>query len=124
MRKLKNRREKRIMRHLRVRRKIKGNSNMPRLSVFRSTKQLYAQLIDDTTGKTIFGASTVTPKFIKSIKGDKPNKVELSKLFGKFFAEGALEMMQKKVYFDRGGHKYHGRVKAFAEGARENGLEF
>lgn len=103
--------EKRYKRHKRVRAKISGTAKAPRLCVFRSLQYIYAQLIDDEKGKTIV-----------SVKG-KANVVEAKKA-GKMIAKKALEKKIEKVVFDRGGYKYHGKVKALAEGAREAGLKF
>lgn len=97
---------KRRIRHKRVRAKIKGTAKVPRLCVFRSNKRLYAQLIDDEKGKTLASAN-----------GSDPKKIGLS------IAEKALAQKINKVVFDRGGYKYHGKVKALAEGAREGGLK-
>jgi len=125
--------EKRIRRHRRVRAKISGTAEVPRLCVFRSSKHIYAQLIDDEKGKTIVSANDLKIKVSKS-KEKKPegekkeNKREgkTAKAFevGKLIAKEALSKGIKKVVFDRGGYKYHGRVKAVAEGAREGGLKF
>ena len=112
-------REKRETRHKRVRAKIKGTYQRPRLSVFRSNQYVWAQLIDDATGKTILAVSSRQEKKKKGVK-----KIDESKETGKEMAKKAIEKGIKQVVFDRGGYKYHGRVKAFAEGAREGGLEF
>jgi len=111
--------EKRIRRHKRVRAKIFGTKERPRLCVFRSVKHIYAQLIDDEKGKTLVAASD---KGLKKTKRDK--KVDIAKETGKLIAEKAKEQKIEKVVFDRGGYQYHGRVKALAEGAREGGLVF
>lgn len=103
----------------RIRRTIKGTAQRPRLSVFRSNKQIYAQLIDDVTGVTLAAASSSAKEF--STTG---NKVELAKAVGKMIAGKAQENGINSVVFDRGGYLYHGRVKALAEGAREGGLQF
>jgi large subunit ribosomal protein L18 len=103
----------------RIRRVIKGTAERPRLSVFRSNKQIYAQLIDDINGVTIASASSATKDF--SAKGKKG---ELAKEVGKQIAEKAKSTGINAVVFDRGGYLYHGRVKALAEGAREAGLQF
>ena len=109
----------RIMRHERIRRKISGTSEVPRLSVFRSNKAIYAQIIDDESRTTLCSTSSLD-KDLK-IKG---NNVEAAKVVGKSIAEKAKQAKITKVVFDRGGYLYHGRVKALAEAARENGLEF
>jgi large subunit ribosomal protein L18 len=106
-------------RHARVRTKITGTTERPRLNVFRSNKHLYAQLIDDTQGVTIVSASTMD----KDFNGTAGN-VEAAKLIGETIAKRATEKNIKSVVFDRGGYLYHGRVKALSEAARENGLEF
>lgn len=106
-------------RHARVRTKITGTTERPRLNVFRSNKHLFAQLIDDTQGVTIVSASTMDKDFTGST-----GNVEAAKLIGETIAKRAVEKNIKSVVFDRGGYLYHGRVKALAEAARENGLEF
>ncbi len=112
-------------RHKRVRAKIKGTKETPRLSVFRSNKHIFLQLIDDDSGKTLASVSDLKIKKSvgKEIKKTK-TKTELAKEMGKDLAEIALKNKIKKVVFDRGGYKYHGKVKAVAEGAREKGFEF
>jgi len=109
---------KRKVRRLRIRAKIKGSAELPRLSVFRSNAGMYLQLIDDAAGKTIISAST------KELKKDKIKKIEASLELGRLLAKKAVEKNIKKAVFDRGGYKYTGRVKAAAEGAREGGLVF
>ncbi len=104
----------------RVRRKISGTTQKPRLSVFRSNTEIYAQLIDDETGKTLAAASSRE----KDIAAQKGTKVEKSKLVGAAIARKATELGLKDVTFDRSGYLYHWRVKAVAEGAREGGLLF
>jgi large subunit ribosomal protein L18 len=106
-------------RHARVRTKITGTTERPRLNVFRSNKHIYAQLIDDSKGLTIVSASTMD----KDFDGTAGN-VEAAKSIGETIAKRAVEKNIKSVVFDRGGYLYHGRVKALAEAARENGLEF
>jgi large subunit ribosomal protein L18 len=113
---------KRVIRHRRVRAKIIGTKNTPRLSVFRSNAHIFAQLIDDENGKTIAAASDVE-KGGKKTKA-KSTKVDSSKKIGLEIAKKASEKGIKEVVFDRGGYKYHGRIKALAEGAREGGLKF
>ena len=110
--------EKRRLRiRMRIRKTINGSAAAPRLSVFRSNKEIYAQLIDDTTGKTIVAASSRDKKI-----ENKDNKS--STAIGKLIAEKAMKAGVAKVTFDRGGYLYHGRVKSLAEGAREAGLKF
>jgi large subunit ribosomal protein L18 len=104
----------------RIRKKISGVSTNPRLSVFRSNSDIYAQLINDADGVTIASASSKD----KDIKAQKGTKTEKSKLVGAAIARKASELGLSKVVFDRGGYLYHGRVKAVAEGAREGGLQF
>jgi large subunit ribosomal protein L18 len=105
---------------LRIRKTIKGTAERPRLAVFRSNKEIYAQLIDDVNGKTITAASSRD----KGIDAAKANKTEAAKLVGKAIAEKATKAGVEAVSFDRGGYLYHGRVKSLAEGAREGGLKF
>ncbi len=109
----------RIKRHKRVRSKVSGTPERPRLSVFRSEKHIYCQIIDDTKGVTLCSASTVE----KDFEGVGSNKTAANKV-GKMVAERALEKGITAVVFDRGGNIYHGRVQALAEGAREGGLQF
>jgi len=109
-------------RHRRVRRKVVGTPARPRLSVFRSLRHTYAQIIDDTIGHTITSASTVEQEISSQCEGCK--KVDEARVVGRVLAERALAKGLKEVVFDRGGYKYHGRVKALAEGAREAGLRF
>lgn len=104
----------------RIRRKISGTAQKPRLSVFRSNTDIYAQLIDDEEGKTLASASSKD----KDIAAQKGTKVEMSKLVGLAIARKAEGLGLKEVVFDRGGNLYHGRVKALADGAREAGLQF
>lgn len=103
-----------------IRKSVSGTADRPRLSVFRSNRDIYVQLIDDVTGKTLVAASSKD----KDIKAQKATKVELSNLVGKAVAGKAVAVGIKSVVFDRGGYLYHGRVKAVAEGAREGGLQF
>ena len=109
----------RLKRHRRVRKNISGTAEKPRLNVFRSSKHIYAQVIDDTKGVTLVSASSLE----KDFDGAGSN-CEAAKIVGKKVAEKALEKGIKTVVFDRGGYIYHGRVAALAEGAREGGLEF
>ena len=111
--------EKRLRRHKKVRAKIDGTAQSPRLSVFRSAKHIYAQLINDEKRKTLVVASDLELKKSKNAK-----KSELAKEVGKLIAKKAKELKVEKILFDRGGYKYHGRVKALADGAREGGLKF
>lgn len=104
----------------RIRKKISGSATKPRLSVFRSNKDIYVQLIDDANGTTIASASSRQ----KDIASQKTTKVEASKKVGEAIAKKSEELGIKNVVFDRSGYLYHGRIKAVAEGAREAGLEF
>ncbi|MDN5343342.1 50S ribosomal protein L18 [Oceanotoga sp. DSM 15011] len=109
-------------RHLRIRRKLSGTTEKPRMVVNRSEKHLYVQIIDDTKGETLAAASTMD----KALKGklEKTWNVEAAKEVGKLIAQRATEKGIKNVAFDRAGYKYHGRVKALADAARESGLKF
>ena len=104
----------------RIRRKVKGTSSTPRVSVFRSNTEIYAQLIDDDNGVTIASSSSKE----KDIMAQKATKVDKSKMVGNAIARKAIELGVKKVTFDRSGYLYHGRITAIADGAREGGLEF
>ncbi|MDA9325915.1 50S ribosomal protein L18 [Flavobacteriaceae bacterium] len=104
----------------RIRKTVSGTVQRPRLAVFRSNKEIYAQLIDDVSGKTITAASSRD----KDIDASKANKIEAAKLVGKAIAEKAVKAGVDTISFDRGGYLYHGRVKSLAEGAREGGLKF
>jgi len=108
----------RLRRHERVRKNVFGTSEMPRLDVFRSNKEIYAQIIDDETGRTLVSSSSA------ALKLDNGSNISAAKLVGADIAKKALEKNIKKVVFDRGGYLYHGRVEALASSARENGLEF
>lgn len=104
----------------RIRKVVTGTNERPRLSVFRSNKQIYAQLIDDNSGATIIAASSVEP----TIATQKVNKTEQARLVGNSLAQKAIGAGIKAVVFDRGGYLYHGRVKSLADSAREGGLQF
>ena len=110
--------EKRRRRHRRVRGKVHGSAGRPRLCVFRSSKGIYAQVIDDDAGRTLAAASTL------ALGGSSGTKSERAAEVGKLVAQRAREAGVEKVVFDRGGYLYHGRVKALADGARAGGLEF
>ena len=112
----------RYRRHKRVRAKVEGTASRPRLCVFRSLNHIYAQIIDDSRGHTLFSASTLDPE-IKSEAAGKAN-VDRAKLVGSLLASRVLSQGINYVVFDRGGYKYHGRVKALAEAARQTGLKF
>lgn len=109
-------------RQARVRKKVLGTSERPRLCVYRSASQIYAQIIDDVKGATIVAASTMSPELKDKVKGLK--KADAAKAVGQAIAEAAKAKGCQKVVFDRNGFLYHGRVKALSEGAREAGLEF
>jgi large subunit ribosomal protein L18 len=113
-------------RHLRVRARVSGTAERPRLNVFRSNQHTYAQVIDDTAGHTIASASTLEPSVREALNGDDDGhrRIYEASVVGRVVAERAQEKGISSVVFDRGGYKYHGRVKAVAEAAREAGLEF
>ena len=115
-------RQARIKRHERVRNRVVGSSERPRLSVFRSLRHTYAQIVDDSQGNTLIAASTVEQEVSGLCDGLK--KSEAAKVVGRVLAERAKARGVTKVVFDRGGYQYHGRVKALADAAREAGLEF
>ncbi len=112
----------RIIRHARVRKKIEGTAERPRLSVYRSTNHIYAQLIDDVKGNTLCAASTLEKDIAVNVKD--MNKTQAAKAVGAAIANKATALGIKEVVFDRGGYLYTGRVEALADGAREAGLEF
>jgi len=118
----KSRNTARIRRHVRVRKTISGTPECPRLNVFRSMKEIYAQVIDDVAGNTLVSASTIDQELREQLKGHK--RIEQARMVGKAIAERAQAKGITKVAFDRGGYKYIGRVKALADGAREGGLKF
>jgi len=122
MAKDKNSRRLRVVRHIRVRKKVQGDGARPRLCVFRSLRHIYAQVIDDTTGHTLASASSLEAATGNGTESTA--KLATSQSVGKLVAERAKEQGIKAVVFDRGGYKYHGRVKALAEGSREAGLVF
>ncbi len=109
-------------RHIRVRKKVFGTPERPRLNVFRSNKHIYAQIIDDTTGRTLVSASSIDKELKGKLK--RGGNIDVSKVVGALIARRAVDRGVKKVVFDRSGYLYHGRVKALAEAAREGGLEF
>lgn len=120
--KKRDRNEVRVIRHARVRQKISGTPDMPRLCVFRSNQYIYAQVIDDVKGVTLAQASSMEAPVKEAAK--EATKVEVAKIVGKTVAERALQAGLSNVVFDRGGYVYTGRVAALAEGAREAGLKF
>lgn len=117
-----DRKAARSRRHLRVRRKIGASKDRPRLSVFRSLKHIYAQIVDDSEGQTLAAASTLDPEIRDQVADLK--KSEQAKVVGEILAKRATARGIEKVVFDRGGYKYHGRVQSLAEGARAGGLKF
>ncbi|MCI0454512.1 MAG: 50S ribosomal protein L18 [Candidatus Dadabacteria bacterium] len=119
----KTRKVRRDVRHKRIRSKLRGTSNVPRLSVFKSSNHIYAEIIDDIKETTLLAASTLTPKVRELISEERKKKIDIAKLVGRYVGEMALSKGIKKVCFDRAGYLYHGRVKALAEGLREAGLE-
>lgn len=120
----KSRRTARLRRHRRIRKRVSGTAERPRLVVYRSLRNIEGQLVDDEAGRTLFGLSTLDPQ-LKQFEAEGQNrKVEHAFAAGQKLAERAREQGIEAVVFDRGGYKYHGRVKAFAEGAREGGLKF
>lgn len=114
------RNDARLARHDRIRNKVSGTSNVPRLNVFRSNSNIFAQIIDDEAGVTLVSASSLE----KELKLTNGGNVEAAAKVGELLAKKAKKAKISKVVFDRGGYLYHGRVKALAEAARENGLEF
>lgn len=111
-------RDKRIRIKKRIRQNVSGTESKPRLTVFRSNKQIYAQIIDDLSGNTLVSSGSLEKEVTET------KKSEQAKLVGKLIAEKALEKGIEKVVFDRNGYQYHGRIKTLAEAARENGLKF
>jgi len=116
------RQNKRLLRHLRIKAKISGTSERPRLSVYRSNIHIYAQIIDDNKGITLCSSSTLDKNLQIDIKSMK--KIERAKAVGKILADNASKIGIRRVVFDRSGYKFHGRIKALAESARDNGLLF
>jgi large subunit ribosomal protein L18 len=114
-------RRKRIKKH--IRKRIQGTSERPRLTVYRSLKSIYAQLVDDSTGKTILSVSSIS-KDLRDKAKKVDGKIDVAKMVGQAVGEAAIKRKIKKVVFDRNGYLYHGRVKALADAAREAGLEF
>jgi large subunit ribosomal protein L18 len=118
------RRVQRAKRHRRIRKRLLGTAERPRLVVYRSLRNIEGQVIDDDASRTLVGVSTLAPE-LREFKPESRNpRVEVAKEAGKLLAQKAREAGVEQVVFDRGGYKYHGRVKAFAEGAREGGLDF
>ncbi|MGA8264348.1 MAG: 50S ribosomal protein L18 [Ignavibacteriaceae bacterium] len=116
-------RNSRLRSKIKIRKKISGTAERPRLTIYRSLSNVYAQLIDDTTGKTLVSASSLNKEVVEEIKNAK-GKIAKSKVVGSFLAKKAVEQNISSVVFDRNGYRYHGRIQAIAEGAREGGLKF
>ncbi len=114
---------RRLRRQMSIRKRVEGSPERPRLTVFRSARHIYAQIIDDTTGKTLVSASSLAKDLREEMKGVK-TEMEVCKLVGKYAAKRALELKIQTVVYDRNGYLYHGRVKAVADGARDGGLKF
>ena len=115
--------QKRARKKVRVRKKLSGTAERPRISVFRSNSEIYAQLIDDGKGVTIASASSLSKEIAEDIKSAK-TKIDQAKVVGKLLGKIAVEKGMTTAVFDRGGYRYHGRVKAVANGAREGGIKF
>ncbi|HED06639.1 MAG TPA: 50S ribosomal protein L18 [Ignavibacteria bacterium] len=120
---MKKNKNTRMRSKIKIRKHISGTSNVPRLTVYRSLTNIYAQLIDDSDGKTLASASSLSKEVSEDLKGAK-SKIGKSKIVGNLLAKKALEKKISTVVFDRNGYKYHGRVQALADGAREGGLKF
>lgn len=116
------RRESRVRRHRRIRRKMQGTTDVPRMAVHRTIKHIYVQFVDDSTGRSLAGTSTLDPQVREQLGGK--SKTQRCQLVGKRAAEIAKEKGIERVAFDRGGNVYHGRIRALAESAREAGLKF
>ncbi len=120
----KSRRLQRQRRHARIRKRVHGTGDRPRLAVHRSIRNIQGQLIDDESGRTLMGLSTLAPELRDGTRDEGNRKVEAARAAGRLLAERAREHGVTSVVFDRGGFRYHGRVRAFAEGARAGGLSF
>ena len=120
----KKKRERRERAHLRIRSRVRGTSERPRLSVYKSLKYIFAQVIDDDRGHTIAAASSADPEVRQQLDGKAASNKQAAKLVGEAIAARAKEKGIEKVVFDRGGYVYHGNVKALADSAREKGLQF
>ena len=121
---MKKKRERRERAHLRIRMRVRGTSERPRLSVYKSLKFIYAQVIDDDHGHTLAAASSADPDIQQQLEGKAASNQKAAKLVGEAIAARAKEKGIEKVVFDRGGYVYHGNVKALADSAREKGLQF
>jgi len=113
----------RLRSKIKIRKRLSGTAESPRLTVYRSLSNVYAQVIDDTAGKTLVSASSLSKEIAEDLKTAK-GKIAKSKLVGKLVAKKALEAKVTSVVFDRNGYRYHGRIQAIADGAREGGLKF
>ncbi len=120
---IKDRKALRNRRHKRIRKKISGTADIPRLCVFKSARHIYAQIIDDAAGRTMFAASSLTPEIRQEVE-KKDSKAERAKAVGEYLGQVSVAGGLKKVVFDRGGYPFHGRVKFLADGLKEKGLEF
>ncbi len=120
---LKNTFERRLRRKARIRKRVRGTTSRPRLTIYRSLKHVYAQIVDDAQGRTIVSTSSLSKELREQAKSAK-SEMEICKLVGVATAKKALEKNVQEVLFDRNGYLYHGRVKAVADGAREGGLKF
>ncbi len=119
-----NKNEVRLKRHIRVRKRVRGNPERPRLNVYRSSNNIYAQIVDDLAGRTLAAASSLDSSLRSADNKSAGGNVQAARLVGALIAERAKAAGITKVVFDRGGYLYHGRVKGLADGARENGLDF
>jgi len=119
-----SRKHRKNLRHKRVRKQVNGSTSRPRLSVFKSSKHIYAQIIDDTNMNTLVSASSMTPKVKEMLGDDNSGKLNTASAVGQLLGELAIAKGLKEVSFDRGGYPFHGRVKSLADGAREAGLVF
>lgn len=118
------RQRRRARRHVSIRKRISGSAERPRLVVFRSAKNIEGQIVDDDASQTLIGISTLAPELKGLELEDEHKRIQRARAAGKLLAERAKEKGIGTVVFDRGGYRYHGRVQAFAEGAREGGLDF
>ena len=118
------RHRRRARRHISIRKRISGSADRPRLVVFRSAKNIEGQIVDDDASRTLVGISTLAPELKGLELEDEHKRIQRARAAGKLLAERAKEKGIGSVVFDRGGYRYHGRVQAFAEGAREGGLDF
>ena len=119
-----NKKAKRNIRHLKVRKKVVGSKDKPRLVVFRSNKNIYAQIIDDQDAKTLAASSSVKMKSLSKSGSAQTKKINQAEQVGQILAQLAIKKKITNVVFDRGGNKYHGRIKALADGAKKGGLKF